>query len=747
MVYIDFEYNRSSDPDMGLVCCCLQHDDEPIERYWLDDGSDTDALRERLCYFHDIDETIVGYAIQMAECRCFVALGLDPRNFKWRDLFSEYRWLANADDRFLYGPFTYSASKSSDPKPVWRFKPSVRKRKRMSAEDEQLAKETQAAEIAAEEEKRGIKCVVEKCEQSLLSIEYHYGLLDEEDVTEDVRVKKEMRKKILSAFRLDLCREEILDYCSSDIHLLSRLASLIADDIRMVMAEPHLILLQGVLKEIRPDELNTPEEYMLSLGHWCAQNARYAMRGIPLDGDRLKAVLDSAEFLAQEEQFKWNTEHPGFPLYRVGPSAKDLAVAKLLKTKSPYKRMEVTEDGDLFGAFCEEMERRGDFKWKRTAKGAYAKDAEYLKEMSSKSDDDPINQIRRLKDKMSAIKALSKDDETGEVAIMKFIGADTRQRPNYNPFGTKTGRNAPSATSYLFLQPKYLRALVNPDDDTELTDIDIHAEEIGVAASVYNDDAKREGYRQPDFYMFFAQRSGAYPEEYPILTEQERDEKKWWKEEGWGNVRKQYKGGCLGMQYGMGGSRLRQRVLLSLPQDKRDEIDEDWGDRFVDAYHTTFSSEFRTITNLREEYIDRHVGILLIDGWRLGPDEENILTVSNFPIQGTGGTILRRACQLCDDNGVRIYATLHDAISIMSSKKERRVPYDPEDPGSPMVAESIAKARECLVEACNDVLGERLIEMGLPETIRHGDFWFHGDSAKGDWNSIARRHFPQYAVE
>ena len=744
MVFIDFEYNRSSDPDMGLVCCCLQQNDSPIERFWLDDGSDKDKLVDRLVELYGQDEVFVGYAIQLAECRCFVALGLDPRQFKWRDLFSEYRWLSNADDRWQYGQFTYSASPKSDPAPVYRFKPSVRKKKRMSSEEEELMKETQEAEIMLEEESRGIKCVVQPCDQSLLSIEYHYGLLDENEVISDVRTKKEVRKKILNGFRLDLCKEEILDYCASDIHLLGELAALIGQDVRQVMAEPHLVLIRGEIKELCPDELNKPEDFMLYLGHWCAQNARYAMRGIPLDKDRLEAVLAAAPYLTLEEQFKWNTEHPDYPLYRVGPSAKTLADAKLMKTKSPYKTMEVHADADLFANFAHAMELQGEFEWKRTVKGVYASDSEYLKEIAGKGDD-PIYLYRKHKDKIAAAKALSKDD-SGEVAIMQFIGSDYVQRPNFNPFGTKTGRNAPSAKSYLFLQPKYLRALANPKAGTELTDIDVHAEEIGVAASVFNDDVKREGYRQPCFYMFYAQKAGAYPADKPILTEQERETLPWWKEEGWGNVRKQYKSGCLGMQFGMGGEKLRQRVLLSLPKDKRDEIDEDWGERFVDTYHATFVSEYNTVKALREEYADKHLGLMLVDGWRLGPDEENILTVSNFPIQGTGAVILRKACQLCDEAGVRIYATLHDAISFVSDESERKVRYDPDDDSSPLVRESIAKARTCLLSACKDVLGEDLIMMGMPETVHNGDYWFHGDNAKPDWNAVAEKHFPQYRV-
>lgn len=727
MVLIDFEYWRSAEKDMGLVSCCLKVDDGEIERYWLADKSHNEKLVNRIISLSE--HTFVGFAIQMAECRCFYALGLDPRRFKWRDLYSEYKWLANADDRWQYGKFTLTGAKTEC---VYRFKPSLRKRKRMTADEEAEVKRVQEMEIAARTDELGIRAVVDKCDQTLLSIEYHYGLLTEADVEADSVVKSKIRRLILSGFRLDVHKVAILDYNASDIHLLGQLASCIMHDIRTVASEPHLTVIRGEVKQVRPDELMSVEELAESIGHWCAQNAMYAMRGIPLNADKIEAVIRSASEIRTELQLGWNVDHPEYPLYRIGSSAKDLASFKMLRTKSPYKDMEITFDDNLFADMARQLEAIGEFKWKRTPAGKYAGDSEYLKEISGKGESDPIYCLRKHKDAVTSIKSMI-PDKSGVIKARAFIGSDYRQRPNFNPYGTKTGRNAASATSFLFLQPKCYRICVNPPEGRVLCDLDAHSEEVAIAAAVYDDDNKREVYRSADVYMRYAQLAGAYPADKPILTEDERESEEWFKDEGWDIVRKAYKGGVLGMQFGMGGKTLRQRVLLSLPKDQRHNIDAEWGDRFVEEYHRTFEKEYSTVTLLKELYSDCHMGLILADGWRLGPDEDNILTVGNFPVQGAGSAILRRCCQLCDEAGVQIYATLHDAISITSKAAN--------------IDSDVAKARECFRQAAEEILGEDLMIVGKPELLQHGGIWLHDSNAKTAWNRMANRHFPEYSIK
>ena len=120
MVYIDFEFNRPSDKDMGLICCSLKAGNNKVENFWLLDGSDNENLIARLCELEK--ETFIGYNIEMAEARCFYALGLDPRSFKWRDLMLEWKWLRNGDDRYTYGD-VISADGSSV---SWSMRPSIK---------------------------------------------------------------------------------------------------------------------------------------------------------------------------------------------------------------------------------------------------------------------------------------------------------------------------------------------------------------------------------------------------------------------------------------------------------------------------------------------------------------------------------------------------------------------------------------------------------------------------------------------
>ena len=47
-VYIDFEFNQPNELHMGLICCALSVDGGKAEKFWLLDGSDTDALIRRL---------------------------------------------------------------------------------------------------------------------------------------------------------------------------------------------------------------------------------------------------------------------------------------------------------------------------------------------------------------------------------------------------------------------------------------------------------------------------------------------------------------------------------------------------------------------------------------------------------------------------------------------------------------------------------------------------------------------------
>lgn len=728
IVSIDFEFNRPANVDMHLVCCALAVDDNPTETYWLEDGTDNQKLVDRIVGLANQGAVFSGYCIQLAEARCFRALGLDPRKFKWHDLFSEWKWLRNGDNRYLYGKVIVSEG-AKDPYCAFSIPPFQKITKRMSKEEEDAAKE--ANRQVCEEQSRVLGCQVvnNQSGESLLDCEYFLGLISENDVLADKAIKEDVRNYIIAGNFLDKRKREILEYCASDIKLLYRLDLQLGGHMETVANEPHINVQAGVVNpNFKFTDYSTVEELRQYLGSWAARNAAYAVRGIPLNKDRLKAVKAAGPLLREEEQLNWNRQHPDCLLYRIGKSDLQLQLLKTMMKESAYVKMEITEDSTLYQQLVNTLSTAGGFKWKKTSTGGYAKDSDYLKELD---DGGIIHQLRKHKDALKALKALAPEKD-GSYKIDRFIGDDFRQRPNFNPFGTKTGRNAPSATSFLFLLPKWMRLLVDPKEGRYICDLDAHSEEVAIAAAIYNDENKREVYRSADVYMKYAQLAGAYPEDKPILTEEQRDSEEWFKAEGWGQVRKIYKGGFLGLQFGMGGSSLERRVRLSLPEDKRDEIYNGWGDVFVNDYHRLFSAEFRCVNQVKQFYTELERGIMLQDGWRCGPDDANILSICNFPVQGTGAFILRRCCELCDEAGVTIYATLHDAISI-TGKLEN------------MEAE-IKTASECFAKAAEEILGERLMLIGNPEIIKHGENWVHDDTVPETWNRMAEKYFPQFKI-
>ena len=725
---IDFEFSRPSNPDMGLVCAALSVDGGEIEKYWLLDGSDSQKLHDRLIDLAENDASFSAYAVQLAEGRCFLALGLDPRRFRWHDLYSEWKWLRNGDNRYLYGDVIVTEN-GKDPYVAVSIPPEVKITKRMTREEEQSAKLLNDAACKMKADKTGKRVVNNQSGESLLDCEYFLGVIDESTVLEDKAVKNDVRNFIIAGQDLESRKQEILDYCASDIKLLYELDLKIGDHMAKVMDEPHInVQLGKVRTDFKANKYFTLDELREEIGSWAARNAMYAMRGIPLNAGRLEAVKKAGPLIRVEEQLRWNELHPEYPLYRIGKSAKALSLLKTMRKKSPYLDMEVTEDYDLFADAAMRISKAGKFQWKKTPAGAFAKDSDYLKELD---DGGLIHDIRKHKDSIKALKSIS-PEEDGTYKIDRFIGCDFKQRPNFNPYGTKTGRNAPSATSFIFLMPKWMRLLVNPREGRYICDLDAHSEEVAIAAALYNDENKREVYRSADVYMKYAQLAGAYPKDKPILTEDERESEKWFKEEGWTQVRKIYKGGFLGMQFGMGGASLERRVRLSLPEEKRDEIFEGWGDSFVDSYRSLFSNETECVTKIRQAYSNQKKGVMLQDGWRLGPDDPNILSVSNFPVQGTGSVILRRCCELCDAEGIKIYATLHDAISF-TGKLEN-------------MEREIDTARECFRRAAEDILGENLMIIGNPEIIKHDENWIHDPSVPGTWNSMAEKYFPEFVL-
>lgn len=729
-VYIDFEYNQPNELGMGSISCQLSVDDGEPEIYWLHDGSDTEKLIRRLDEFDG--KTLVAYNVDMAEGRGIRALGLDPRKFKWNDLMLDWKWLRNGDDNYTYGNVISPDGNSVS----WSIKPVAKVTKRMTKEEEEDVKRENKEACKAESAICGRPVTNQEAGLGLLDAEYFFGVIDADDVIADKKEKAEVRDEIIVKNRdnpevIEQHKGDISKYGINDIINMRELDHRIYNEMQSVASQPHLFVMDGEVLQCPLNKIKTVEEIRDMMGHWAAQLAMYSARGVPLDGGKYEAVKGAVPQILEDTQMAWNRDHPEYPVYRVGKNnAMLLSRKKKLLKKSPYKDRVIVKDGGLVANMVRKYCDTNNVAWKRTSAGKYSMDSNYLKEMD---DGALIHDYRKHIDAMSSIKAMAVQDD-GSVKLDASIGSDGKQRPSFGPFGTKTGRNATKASTFIFLGPKWFRLLVNPKEGTYVCDLDAHSEEVAIAAALYNDDNKRKVYRSADVYMMYAQLAGAYPKNKPILTEEQRDTEKWFKAEHWDRVRKTYKSGFLGMQFGMGASSLQRRVAASLPQAERDKLSPDFGEQFVDEYHETFAKEYECVNELKAQYKRGLVGgIVLADGWRIGPDDPNILSIGNFPVQGTGACILRRACTLCDEAGVKIYATLHDAISITGKLENMEI--------------DIQKATSAFKQAADEVLGESIMLVGNPEVVKHNENWLHSSDAKDQWNSMAQKYFKQYIID
>jgi DNA polymerase I len=84
------------------------------------------------------------------------------------------------------------------------------------------------------------------------------------------------------------------------------------------------------------------------------------------------------------------------------------------------------------------------------------------------------------------------------------IGFDNRSRFWLNPFGTKTGRNNPSTNRAIFGLPHTMRSFMKPLPGMAFAQVDVGAEEVGIAAYLSGDPVAIADYVSGDPYRKFA---------------------------------------------------------------------------------------------------------------------------------------------------------------------------------------------------------------------------------------------------
>ena len=262
------------------------------------------------------------------------------------------------------------------------------------------------------------------------------------------------------------------------------------------------------------------------------------------------------------------------------------------------------------------------------------------------------------------------------------IGPDGRNRCMLSALQSRTGRNQPSTKNFIFGAPAWLRGLIRPPAGHGLAYIDWCQQEFGIAAALSGDGAMIEAYASADPYLAFARQAGAAPENATKASHP--------------HVREQFKACALGVLYGMEERSLAARIgqpVASARELLRKHLETypkfwQWSDAVVD-------------------YAMLRGKIWTVFGWtlRVGPNP-NPRSLRNFPMQANGAEMLRLACCLTTERGVRVCAPVHDAILI-------------EAPLNQLDA-AVAIAQEAMAKASGWVLDGLQLRSGAT-LIRHPD--------------------------
>jgi hypothetical protein len=396
----------------------------------------------------------------------------------------------------------------------------------------------------------------------------------------------------------------LIDYCQTDVDALAKLLPAMLPKIDLPRALLH--------------------------GRYMAAAARMEWAGVPIDTDTLGRL-----------RVEWD-------------SIKTRLVAEVDRDFGVYvpdpKGGPPSFSADRFGAY---LERVG-IAWPRLDSGRLALDDDTFKE-AARAHPQKIGPLRELRHTLSQLK-LNK----------LAVGPSGRNRCLLGAFGSRTGRNQPSNSKFIFGPSTWLRSLITPAPGMAVAYIDWTAQELGIAAALSGDAGMQEAYRSGDPYLWFASRVGEVPAGATKLSHQvERD---------------QFKVVSLGVLYGLSDLGLSRK--LSLPPCRGREL--------LQLHRETFP-RFWAWSDAIENQGLLSGELQTVFGWRVHVGQGgNPRSLRNFPMQGNGAEMLRLACCLATERGISVCCPVHDALLIESTIAE--------------IEEAVNLTRSAMAEASRVVL-------------------------------------------
>lgn len=605
-IYIDFEFNNTSEELLNLVSCSLQMNGE-MRSWWLHKNPEGAESLKRFLLKHK-KNIFVAFGAS-AEARAFLSLGIDPIEFKWIDIRLEYLNLLNQNNIFSTGMHLVKSGKVKDLK--------------SKSYGEVFTKEVMTNLVGC-------------CYKFL-------------DIVIDSEEKDRMRDLIISAPETftEKEREDIMAYCESDViylrEILSKMATYYKDNLSPI---EYASVVKGIILR----------------GEFAARTSLITKKGYPLDVESCQNLSDNAprvikktaesiieDFPDRKDMFFWDKKQDKYILKQIFKEylKEDIGEEKLAKFKINPK---TTKGVESISLGLRELEKHYPWKHDYPQDIFIARFMEYRTIASNlksfKSDREA--EIEERKDKLKKKKVRT---------IFRATGSDSRTRHYHNIFGTQTSRSMPPTTEFLFGKSAWLRSLCVPKKGKCIVTVDYSSQEFYICGLLSKDENMIRAYESGDPYLAFAILANAAPSDATKKSH--------------GVVRNLFKSTVLGISYGMGAESLAAKLTNDTGTFVSEEEAEDLIEQFEDAF-----PEFEEYGDITLDSYSDYNKLILPDGWVMWGDNNNERSIKNFPVQGMGATVLRKAVELVQKAGLDIVFTLHDAIYIECDSKDKEQAID-----------------------------------------------------------------------
>lgn len=250
----------------------------------------------------------------------------------------------------------------------------------------------------------------------------------------------------------------------------------------------------------------------------------------------------------------------------------------------------------------------------------------------------------------------------------------------------------PSTSKFVFGPSKWFRGLIKPTEGMALAYLDWGSQEIAIATALSGDKLLWEAYASGDPYIAFAIQAGLAPEGASKASHKV--------------IRDRCKQVVLGTNYGMTANGVAEAAGIhvlearDLLQKHRDTYRKFW--KWADA------NKDRGLLGLPLE---------TCFGWQIQATEGIVKanTFLNWPMQAHGAEMMRIACCLAVERGIKLCAPIHDALLV-------EAPID-------QIDAHVATLKQCMADASELVLGQGRVCRVDEEIIRYPDRYLDENGA------------------